>query len=96
MEESDNDSDENMADGRHLDSDVSPAVQTLAREGRDRARALYPAQTRERQHFQAMEAVTMDGHRFDVFVKFPASGGNPEFIVRPQMVAFQDIFFWYC
>ena len=71
---------------RHLDSDVPPAVQTLAREGRDQAKALFPAQTRARQHFHAMQAVTMDGHRFDVFVR--TSDGT---VLRPHLIALQDL-----
>jgi len=71
---------------RHLDADVSTATQTLIRQGRDAAKALYPAQTRTREHFHAMEAITMDGHRFDVFVKTETA------ILRPYLIAIQDLY----
>ena len=72
---------------RHLNSDVSCDVQKLARGGYDRAKPLYPAQKRDRSHFHAMQAVNTDGHKFDVFVKWPDGR-----IIRPLMVAIQDLY----
>lgn len=72
---------------RHLDADVPKAVQKLAREGRDTAKALYPAQTRTRAHMHAMQAVNMDGHRLDVFVD---NGGDKP--IRMHLIALQDLY----
>jgi len=53
---------------RRLNAEIPEAVQTLARKGRDKAKTLFPAQRRTRDHLHAMQAVNMDGHKFDVFV----------------------------
>ncbi len=71
---------------RRLERELPRAAIVLARKGRDAARALFPAQTRDRAVFHAMEAVNVDGHKFDVFVKWPDGT-----IGRPLMVAFQDL-----
>ncbi|MFK5980849.1 MAG: transposase domain-containing protein [Rhizobiaceae bacterium] len=72
---------------RHIDQDVTRDVQKLARLGRERTKSLYPAQQRDRSHFHAMQAVNMDGHKFDVFVKMPDSR-----IIRPCLVGIQDLY----
>ncbi|WP_306148933.1 MULTISPECIES: transposase domain-containing protein [unclassified Roseibium] len=72
---------------RRLDAEVPRAVQVLAREGRDKAKALYPAQRRTRHHLHAMEAVNMDGHTLDVFARMP--NGD---IIRPCLIALQDLY----
>ncbi|WP_020179820.1 transposase domain-containing protein [Methylopila sp. M107] len=72
---------------RRLEREIPRAVQTLARKGADAARALYPHQTRDRSVFHAMQAVNADGHRFDVFVKWPDGT-----VARPVMVAIQDLY----
>lgn len=72
---------------RRLDAEVPKAVQILARAGRDRAKALYPAQRRTRGHLHAMEAVNMDGHKFDVFVRMPDGT-----ITRLYLIALQDLY----
>lgn len=59
----------------------------LAREGADALKRLFPAQRRDRSVFHALQAVNADGHRWDVFVKWPDGT-----IGRPVMVAFQDLF----
>ncbi len=73
---------------RRLEKEISPAVLILAREGRDAAKAIFPAQTRSRTHFHAMEAVNMDGHKLDVFVAVP---GNKK-PVRVHLIALQDLY----
>ncbi|MEZ5792500.1 MAG: transposase domain-containing protein [Nitratireductor sp.] len=73
---------------RRLEVEVPRAVILLTREGRDAAKTLYPAQRRTRTHLHAMEAVNMDGHKFDVFVNWPGSD-KP---VRPILVALQDLY----
>ncbi|MEP2439475.1 MAG: transposase domain-containing protein [Roseibium sp.] len=72
---------------RRLDAEVPRAVPVLAREGRDKAKALYPPQRRTRHHLHAMEAVNMDGHKLDVFARMP--NGD---IIRPCLVALQDLY----
>jgi len=72
---------------RHFNQDIPRDVQKLAREGYDRAKTLYPAQKRTRSHFHAMQAVNMDGHKFDVFVKW-----HDGRIIRPMMVSIQDLY----
>ncbi|WP_455270331.1 transposase domain-containing protein [Rhizobium herbae] len=73
---------------RRLDAEIPEAVQVLARSGKDKAKALYPAQRRTRTHLHAMQAVNMDGHKFDVFVKVPWM----EKPIRMIMLGIQDLF----
>ena len=56
---------------RRFKDEVPQSVVTMARKGKDAAKGLYPAQRRDRSGLHAMEAVNMDGHRFDVFVIMP-------------------------
>ncbi len=72
---------------RRFDHEVPEAVQIAAREGREKAKALYPAQRRSRADLHAMQAVNMDGHKFDVFVRFP-----DDRIGRVFMIALQDLY----
>lgn len=67
---------------------ISPPTMVLARKGVDALKRMYPPQVRDKSSMHAMEAVNGDFHRFDVFVKWPGED-KP---VRPQMVAFQDIY----
>lgn len=62
-------------------------VRVLAREGEEKLKRLYPAQERDRSMFRALEAVNADGHRFDVFVKWPDGR-----VARPVMVAIQCLY----
>ncbi len=66
---------------------LAPAVVIKARQGSEAEKQLYPAQTRSRAHFHALQAVNTDGHKWDVFVKWPDGS-----IGRPMMVAFQDLY----
>jgi putative transposase len=70
---------------------LDPVLVTLKREGRDAVERMYPAQQRTRTVFHAMEAVNADGHRFDVFCRWP--NGK---IDRPMVVAFQDLYSNMC
>ena len=77
-----------------LHREVSQLTITLCRKGVDALKALYPSQTRDRMSLHAMEAVNADYHRLDVFVRWPAEPGSNSGdgeIVRPQLVAFQDL-----
>lgn len=71
---------------RRLDEEVPKAAQTLARKGREAARAMAPAQRRDRTVFSSLEAVNADGYRHNVFVRWPDGT-----IARPISIAFQDI-----
>ncbi|KAA6405056.1 transposase domain-containing protein [Candidatus Tokpelaia sp.] len=73
---------------RRMDNEVGKSVLTLARAGRDMAKTLYPPQRRDRSALHAMEAVNMDGHKLDVFVKVPWK----EEPVRLFLIATQDLF----
>lgn len=67
-----------------------PELLVLAREGEEKLKLMYPAQKRDHTVFDALEAVNSDGHKFDVFVRWPV--GTGEQIVRPVLVGFQDIY----
>lgn len=62
-------------------------VRVLARDGAEALKRLYPAQQRDRTIFHALEAVNADGHKWDVFVRWPDG-----VISRPVMIAFQDLY----
>ncbi len=66
---------------------LKPETVVLARQGAEALKRMYPAQERSREHFHALEAVNADGHKWDVFVRWPDG-----WIGRPQMVAIQDLF----
>lgn len=76
---------------RRLDAAVSRPMQVLAREGIDALKRMYPVQVRDKTALGAMEAVNADFHKFDVFVRWPSAPGEKPQILRPQLVAFQDI-----
>ena len=71
---------------RRLDA-LPEGLRILARDGTDALKRTYPAQQRDRGVFHALEAVNADGHKWDVFVKWPDG-----YIGRPLMVAFQDLY----
>ena len=79
---------------RRMDSAVSKTLQILARQGVDAVKRMYPVQVRDKSCLHALQAVNADFHKFDVFVRWPAPFGQnePGQILRPQMVAFQDIY----
>jgi putative transposase len=62
-------------------------ARVLGREGKDALKRRYPAQQRDRSSLHAMEAVNADGHKIDVFVRWPDGD-----IVRPMIIAFQDLY----
>lgn len=66
--------------------DLPKTVVVLGRQGLDSLKRYYPAQERDRSGFHALQAVNADGHRFDVWVRWPDGE-----ISRPCMVAFQDL-----
>ena len=72
---------------RRVEAEVPAGVITLARKGKEKAKTLYPAQKRIRTHFHAMQAVNMDGHKLDVFVRL-ADGR----ITRVHLLVLQDLY----
>lgn len=72
---------------RRVQAEIPAGAITLARKGKDKAKALYPAQTRTRTHFHAMQAVNMDGHKLDVFVRL-----HDGRITRVQLLGLQDLY----
>jgi putative transposase len=72
---------------RRLEREVPAEVLILKREGEEALRRAVPAHRRSVADLQAMEWVNIDGHKFDVFVRTPDGR-----IVRPMMVAIQDVF----
>lgn len=72
---------------RRLMTEVPRAVRVYWREGSEAAARLYPHQERDRSMFHALEAVNADGHKWDVFVRWPDGE-----ISRPIMLAIQDLY----
>lgn len=72
---------------RKLYREVPAQVITLKRFGTDALRSTIPSQQRTVADLHAMELVNIDGHRWDVFVKFPDGR-----VARPMMVAIQDVY----
>ncbi|WP_432769775.1 MAG: hypothetical protein HEQ22_03245 [Sphingopyxis sp.] len=72
---------------RKLEREVPAQVIVLRREGEEELRKMLPAQIRSVADLHAMELVNIDGHKCDVFVKWPDGR-----IIRPTMVAIQDVY----
>ena len=77
---------------RRIERDVPPSVVTALRSGKEAVRRMLPPQKRSVAGLQALEIVNIDGHKWDVFVRFPATDGYQERIARPMMVAIADIY----
>lgn len=73
---------------RRLEAEVPEAIQVVTREGRERAKTLYPSQRRSRACFHAMEAVNMDGHELDLFIRVP----HRDKPIRMYLVGIQDLY----
>lgn len=72
---------------RKVEREVPAAVVTLKRHGADALRNTVPAQQRSVADMNALDLVNIDGHRWDVFVRWP--DGH---VARPMMVAIQDVY----
>src|SRR5262249_15809448 len=72
---------------RRMEREIARGARTLARNGADAARRVFPHQTRDRSVFTALQPANADGHRFDVFVRWPDGT-----VARPVMVAIQDLY----
>ena len=72
---------------RRIERELPRGVLVLARQGREAFNKTFPAQERDRSIFHALEAVNADGHKFDVFVRWPDGT-----VARPIMVGVQDLY----
>ncbi|RIA44073.1 Mu DNA-binding protein [Hephaestia caeni] len=72
---------------RKFDREVDRRVIVAARKGKDALRETMPPQQRTVADLHALELINMDGHKWDVFVRFPDGA-----IRRPMMVAIQDVY----
>lgn len=72
---------------RRIQAELPRGVLILARKGQEAFDRTFPAQERDRSVFHALEAVNSDGHKFDVFVRWPDGT-----IARPIMVGVQDLY----
>jgi len=72
---------------RRIKAEVPKPVQVLARHGLEALKQMFPPQERDRSVFHALEAINADGHRWDVWVKWPDGEIN-----RPCMTAIQDVY----
>lgn len=72
---------------RKMEREVPAQVITLRRKGEEELRKMLPAQIRSVADLHAMELVNIDGHKCDVFVKWPDGR-----VIRPTMIAIQDVY----
>lgn len=72
---------------RKLEREVDRRAVIARRHGADALRGTIPSQQRTIADLHAMELVNIDGHRWDVFVRWPDGK-----IARPIMVAIQDVY----
>lgn len=72
---------------RRIEAELPRAVLILARQGQEKFNQTFPAQERDRSVFHALEAVNSDGHKFDVFARWPDGT-----VARPIMVGVQDLY----
>jgi putative transposase len=72
---------------RKMEREIDGRLVIAKREGADALRKTLPPQQRSVAELSALELVNIDGHKFDVFVRFPDGR-----VGRPMMVAIQDVF----
>ncbi len=72
---------------RKLSREVDERLVVARRRGQDALRETLPPQQRSVADLHALQLVNIDGHRWDVFVRFPDGR-----IARPLMVAIQDVY----
>ncbi len=72
---------------RKFEREIDPILVVARRSGQDALRQTLPPQQRSVAGLSAMEVVNIDGHKWDVFVRWPDG-----VIARPMMVAIQDIY----
>ena len=71
---------------RRIGAEIPVPVQVLLREGEEAASFTMPARTRDRSGLLPMQILNLDGHTWDVFVRWP--NGT---ISRPHALVVQDI-----
>lgn len=69
-----------------LKREVPHMAMVMLREGRDAIMLLLPAQQRDRSMFHALQGVQGDGHKLDLWVRFPDGE-----VARPMIIMFSDI-----
>lgn len=77
---------------RRVEAEVPPAVIALKREGKEAVRHMLPPQTRSVADLHAMQIVNIDGHKADVFVNWGKDANGKDIIIRPTIVAIQDVY----
>ncbi|PTS73823.1 hypothetical protein DBR17_17900 [Sphingomonas sp. HMWF008] len=78
---------------RKFEREVPIQLVIALREGQEALRRTLPPQNRTVADLHALEAVNIDGHKFDVFVRFPPSREHPQGkIGRVVMIAIQDLY----
>lgn len=77
---------------RRLDREVNQLVLARMRGGPEAVRHTVAPLTRSVMDLQALEAVNIDGHEWDVFVDFGAKADGSRDIARPMMVMIQDVY----
>jgi transposase InsO family protein len=71
---------------RRMDA-LPMTTKVFRREGTEGLKKLYPPQRRDRSDLHALQAVNADGHKCDVFVRWPDGT-----VGRPILIGFQDIY----
>lgn len=79
---------------RKLQREVDPAVITLKRDGADALASRIPAQRRRRDNLRALEAVNYDGHKLDLFVRWPDGTKDRAILLTFQDLASNKILAW--
>ena len=72
---------------RRLRHEIPRGAIILARQGEKALDRMYPSQERDKSDLHALECVNADGHKFDVFVKWPDG-----ITARPVGIFIQDIY----
>lgn len=72
---------------RKLEREVPRRLVVLRRKGVKEHDRLYPSQIRDRSHFHALQALNYDGHKLDLFVKWP----DQEKTDRAYLIGFHDL-----
>lgn len=72
---------------RKLEREIDPRLVIAKRKGQDALRGTLPPQQRTVADLVAMQLMNIDGHKFDVFCRWPDGR-----VGRPLMVAIQDVY----
>jgi putative transposase len=72
---------------RRVEAEIDPLLILKCRAGKEALERVLPSIIRDRSHMHAMQLVNIDGHRWDVKVRWPDGSEG-----RPMMVAIQDVY----